>query len=53
MIYEPREIQMHNGRIAVLRSASVSDASALICSIFSLGTYQRYKHRCSVAIALY
>lgn len=107
MIYEPREIQMHDGRIAVLRSASVSDASALLtylkktaaetkflmrepeeitltleqeeailrgkeqaerellliaevdgvhvgnCSISSLGTYQRYKHRCSVAIALY
>lgn len=107
MIYEAREIQTNDGRKAVLRSAEVRDAEALLtylkktaaetrflmrepdeitltleqeeaflrekepeerelmliaemdgvhvgnCSVSSLGNCLRYKHRCSVAIALY
>ena len=107
MRYEPREIQIKDGRTITLRSANVSDAAALLhylkttatetrflmrepeeikitlqqqeaflkskqeeerelmliaeldgahvgnCSFSSYGSYQRYAHRCNVAIALY
>lgn len=107
MIFEAKQIDTNDGRKAILRSANVSDAAALLtylkttaaetrflmrepeeitltveqeeaflrgketgerelmliaevdgiyvgnCAVSSLGNYQRYQHRCLMAIALY